>query len=160
MATSLNRVLLMGNLTRDVELRAVGGSGQQVANVGLALNRSFTTASGEKRDEVTFVDCEAWGKTAEVMQKYLGKGRQVCIEGRLKLDTWDDKTTGKKQSKLKVVIESFYFADSKGGGSPGAGGGGGGSSYNDEESQPQVNTRPANRAAPSAAPMGDDDIPF
>ncbi|MBL8875569.1 MAG: single-stranded DNA-binding protein [Phycisphaerae bacterium] len=160
MATSLNRVLLMGNLTRDVELRAVGGSGQQVANVGLALNRSFTTASGEKRDEVTFVDCEAWGKTAEVMQKYLGKGRQVCIEGRLKLDTWDDKTTGKKQSKLKVVIESFYFADSKGGGSQGGGGGGGGSSYNDDDSQPQVNTRPANRAAPSAAPMGDDDIPF
>lgn len=159
MANSLNRVLLMGNLTRDVELRAVGGSGQQVANVGLALNRSFTTASGEKRDEVTFVDCEAWGKTAEIMQKYLGKGRQVCIEGRLKLDTWDDKTSGKKQSKLKVVIESFYFADSKGG--PGAGGGGGGgSSYSDEDSQPQVNTRAPNRAAPSAAPMGDDDIPF
>lgn len=158
MANSLNRVLLMGNLTRDVELRAVGGSGQQVANVGLALNRSFTTASGEKRDEVTFVDCEAWGKTAEIMQKYLGKGRQVCIEGRLKLDTWDDKTTGKKQSKLKVVVESFYFADSKGGGG-GAGGGSGGSSYSDEDSQPQVNTRPASRA-PSAAPMGEDDIPF
>lgn len=157
MANSLNRVLLMGNLTRDVELRAVGGSGQQVANVGLALNRSFTTASGEKRDEVTFVDCEAWGKTAEIMQKYLGKGRQVCIEGRLKLDTWDDKTTGKKQSKLKVVIESFYFADSKGGG---ASGGGGSASYGDDEGQPQVNTRSANRAAPSAAPMGEDDIPF
>jgi len=158
MANSLNRVLLMGNLTRDVELRAVGGSGQQVANVGLALNRSFTTASGEKRDEVTFVDCEAWGKTAEIMQKYLGKGRQVCIEGRLKLDTWDDKTSGKKQSKLKVVIESFYFADSKGG--PAGGSGGGGSSYSEEDSQPQVNTRTPNRAAPSAAPMGDDDIPF
>lgn len=157
MANSLNRVLLMGNLTRDVELRAVGGSGQQVANVGLALNRSFTTASGEKRDEVTFVDCEAWGKTAEIMQKYLGKGRQVCIEGRLKLDTWDDKTTGKKQSKLKVVIESFYFADSKGGG---ASGGGGSASYSDDEGQPQVNTRSSNRAAPSAAPMGEDDIPF
>jgi len=158
MANSLNRVLLMGNLTRDVELRAVGGSGQQVANVGLALNRSFTTASGEKRDEVTFVDCEAWGKTAEIMQKYLGKGRQVCIEGRLKLDTWDDKTSGKKQSKLKVVIESFYFADSKGGAS--GGGGGSGPSYSEEDSQPQVNTRAPNRAAPSAAPMGDDDIPF
>jgi len=158
MANSLNRVLLMGNLTRDVELRAVGGSGQQVANVGLALNRSFTTASGEKRDEVTFVDCEAWGKTAEIMQKYLGKGRQVCIEGRLKLDTWDDKTSGKKQSKLKVVIESFYFADSKGGAA--GGGGGSGPSYSEEDSQPQVNTRAPNRAAPSAAPMGDDDIPF
>ncbi|MBX3381655.1 MAG: single-stranded DNA-binding protein [Phycisphaeraceae bacterium] len=157
MANSLNRVMLMGNLTRDIELRAVGGSGQQVAKLGLALNRSFTTASGEKREEVTFVDCEAWGKTAEIMHKYLGKGRQVCVEGRLKLDTWDDKDSGKKQSKLKVVVESFYFADSKGGS---GGGGAGGPSYSEEDSQPQVNTRPANRAAPSAAPMGDDDIPF
>ncbi|MGH7244274.1 MAG: single-stranded DNA-binding protein [Phycisphaerales bacterium] len=159
MAGSYNRVLLMGNLTRDVELRAAGASGSQVAKIGLAVNRNYSTASGEKREEVTFIDCEAWGKTAEIMAKYLAKGRPVFIEGRLKLDQWDDKETGKKQSKLKVVVESFQFVDSKGGGGSG-GGGGGGNSYNDEESAPQVNTRPANRAAPSAAPMGDDDIPF
>lgn len=157
MAGSYNRVLLMGNLTRDVELRAAGGSGSQVAKIGLAVNRNVSTASGEKREEVTFIDCEAWGKTAEIMAKYLAKGRPVFIEGRLKLDQWDDKETGKKQSKLKVVVESFQFVDSKG---SGGAGGGGGSSYNDEDGQPQVNTRPSNRAAPSAAPMGDDDIPF
>ncbi|MFN9941099.1 MAG: single-stranded DNA-binding protein, partial [bacterium] len=79
----------MGNLTRDIELRAVGGGGQQVARIGLALNRNYTTQSGEKREEVTFVDFEAWGKTAEIMAKYLTKGRPVLIEGRLKLDQWD-----------------------------------------------------------------------
>ena len=158
MASSLNRVMLMGNLTRDIELRAVGGSGQQVASIGLALNRNFTTASGEKREEVTFVDCEAWGKTAEIMAKYLTKGRPVLIEGRLKLDTWDDKDSGKKQSKLKVVVDSFHFVDSKGGG--GGGAGGGGASYGDDEGQPQVNTRAPARPAQSAAPMAEDDIPF
>ncbi|MDX2147731.1 MAG: single-stranded DNA-binding protein [Planctomycetota bacterium] len=117
---NLNKVMLMGNLTRDVELRSVG-SGQQVAKIGLAVNRRWRTPEGEDREEVTFVDCEAWGRSAETMAKYLSKGRPVFIEGRLKLDQWDDKE-GKKQSKLKVVIENFQFIDSK----PGAGGGGGG----------------------------------
>lgn len=112
--SSLNKVILWGNLTRDIELRTVGSGGQQVAQIGLALNRKYTTQSGEKREEVTFVDCEAWGKTAEVMAKYLTKGRPVLIEGRLKLDQWDDKDTGKKQSKLKVVVDTFHFVDSKG----------------------------------------------
>ena len=158
MANSLNKVMLMWNLTRYIELRAVGGGGQQVAKIGLALNRSFTTQSGEKREEVTFVDCEAWGKTAEVMAKYLSKGRQVVVEGRLKLDQWDDKDTGKKQSKLKVVVESFYFADSKGGS---GGGGGGGDSGGDYEDRPAVQTRGnARPASTSAAPIAEDDIPF
>jgi single-strand DNA-binding protein len=135
--SSLNRVTLMGNLTRDIELKAVGGS-QQIARIGLALNRNYTTQGGEKREEVTFVDCEAWGKTAEVMAKYLSKGRPVLIEGRLKLDQWDDKDTGKKQSKLKVVVDTFHFVDSKGGG---------------EQQQP------ATRAATANA-LPDDDLPF
>lgn len=157
MAGSMNRVFLMGNLTRDVELRAAGGSGSQVAKIGLAVNRTFSTASGEKREEVTFVDCEAWGKTAEIMAKYLAKGRPVLIEGRLKLDQWDDKETGKKQSKLKVVVESFQFVDSKGGG----GAGGGGYSGGEDEGAPQVNTRAPSRSAPaSSAPLAEDDIPF
>lgn len=109
----MNVVILKANLTRDIELRAVGSGGQQVAQIGLALNRNYTTSGGEKREEVTFVDAEAWGKTAETMAKYLSKGRPVIVEGRLKMDQWDDKTTGKKQSKLKVVVEQFHFADSK-----------------------------------------------
>ncbi len=157
MAGSFNRVFLMGNLTRDVELRSTGAS-QQVGKIGLAVNRNYTTASGERREEVTFIDCEAWGKTAETMAKYLTKGRPVFIEGRLKLDQWDDKETGKKQSKLKVVVENFQFVDSKGGG---AGGGGGGSAAGDDEGQPQVNTRSAPRsAAAGSAPIDADDIPF
>jgi single-strand DNA-binding protein len=158
MASSLNKVILMGNLTRDIELRAVGGGGQQVARIGLALNRNYTTQSGEKREEVTFVDCEAWGKTAEIMAKYLTKGRPVLIEGRLKLDQWDDKDSGKKQSKLKVVVDSFHFVDSKGGG---GGGGGGGDSGGDYEDRPAVQTRGnARPASTSAAPIAEDDIPF
>lgn len=134
--SSLNKVILWGNLTRDIELRAVGSGGQQVAQIGLALNRKYTTQGGEKREEVTFVDCEAWGKTAEVMAKYLSKGRPVLIEGRLKLDQWDDKDTGKKQSKLKVVVDTFHFVDSKGGGE-------------------QPATRPA-----TGGGVPDDDLPF
>jgi single-strand DNA-binding protein len=79
------------------------------------VNRTFKTRDGENREETTFVDCEAWGRTAEVMSQYLCKGRPVFIEGRLKLDQWDDRETGKKRSKLKVVIDNFQFVDSKGG---------------------------------------------
>lgn len=154
MAGSVNKVFLMGNLTRDVELRHTQ-SNQAVANLGIAVNRRFKTADGENREEVTFVDCEAWGRTAEVMAQYLGKGRPVFIEGRLKLDQWQDKD-GNKQSKLRVVVESFQFVDSK---ADGTGGGGGG--YGAAPSRP----RPASagsRSAPSDAyePIADDDIPF
>jgi single-strand DNA-binding protein len=128
---SFNKVMLMGNLTRDIELRSTGGN-QSVANIGLAVNRRFRTADGQDREEVTFVDCEAWGKTAETMAKYLVKGRPVFIEGRLKLDQWEDKE-GKKQSKLRVVVEGFQFIDAKGGGGGGGGGGDG--------DRPEVQTR-------------------
>ena len=121
MAGDYNKVLLMGRLTRDVELRHTSGN-NAVANIGLATGRRYKTASGEQREETTFVDCEAWGRTAEVMSQYLSKGRPVFIEGRLKLDQWEGKD-GSKQSKLRVVIESFQFIDS------GQGGGGGGGSY-------------------------------
>lgn len=119
---SYNKVLLMGNLTRDIEVRHLP-SGQAVGNVGLAVNRKFKTADGELREEVTYVDCEAWGKTAENMAKFFSKGRPIFIEGRLKLDTWQDKTDGSNRSKLKVVIDNFQFVDSKGGGEGGGGGG-------------------------------------
>jgi single-strand DNA-binding protein len=159
---SYNKVLLMGNLTRDIEVRHLP-SGQAVGNIGLAVNRRWRDQnSGEMREEVTFVDCEAWGKTAENMAKFFTKGRPVFIEGRLKLDTWQDKTDGSNRSKLKVVVESFEFVDSKGGdGGGGAGGGSGGGGG-------AVVTRGGQRGRPAAsgaAPAPDtgvdeDDIPF
>jgi single-strand DNA-binding protein len=152
---NFNKVFLMGNLTRDVELRAVN-SGQQVARIGLAVNRVWYTPEGEKREEVTFVDCDAWGKTAESMAKYLSKGRPVFIEGRLKLDQWEDKE-GNKQSKLKVVVETFQFVDSRGG----SGGSGGGSYESQGESRP---SRPASSRssspAPTHQPVAEEEIPF
>ncbi len=124
MAGSFNKVFLMGNLTRDIELRHFAGD-QAVANIGLAVNRRFRTKDGENREETTFVDCEAWGRTAETMSKFLSKGRPVFVEGRLKLDQWQDKDGGNR-SKLKVVVENFQFVDSPGesGGRPGGSGGG------------------------------------
>lgn len=145
-----NKVMLMGNLTRDVELKFTPNN-QPVANLGIAVNRRFRTKEGENREETTFVDCEAWGRTAEVMNQYLSKGKPVFIEGRLKLDQWQDKD-GSNRSKLKVVIENFQFIDSKGGGGSG---GGGGSQY------------AASSAGSSGSgqggqhqPIEDDDIPF
>lgn len=114
-----NKVFLMGRLTRDIELRHINGN-TAVANIGLATGRKYKTQSGEQREETCFVDCEAWGRTAEVMAQHLSKGRPVFIEGRLKLDEWEDKN-GQKRNKLKVVIDSFQFVDSKqdgGGGRP------------------------------------------
>ena len=154
MAGSVNKVFLMGNLTRDVELKYTP-SNQPVATFGLAMNRRYKTKDGENREETTFVDCEAWARTAEVMSEYLSKGRPVFIEGRLKLDQWQDKD-GNKRSKLRVVVENFQFVDSRGG----AGGGGG-----DRSSAPE---QTASANAPSAAspgsgqhqPVSEDDIPF
>ncbi|MSR44491.1 MAG: single-stranded DNA-binding protein [Phycisphaerales bacterium] len=118
---SYNKVLLMGNLTRDVELKHIAGN-QAVAEIGLAVNRRYKTKEGEDREETTFVDCEAWGRTAEVMKQYLSKGRPVFIEGRLKLDQWTDKD-GQKRSKMRVVIETFQFLGGPAGGGEGTGGG-------------------------------------
>ena len=123
MAGSYNKVLLLGNLTRDIEVRHLPNSNQAVANIGIAMNRRYRTAEGENREDTTFVDCEAWGRTAETMAQYLHKGRPVFIEGRLKLDQWQDRD-GNNRSKLKVVVESFQFVDSGRGGNGGGGGGG------------------------------------
>jgi single-strand DNA-binding protein len=124
---SFNKVLLMGNLTRDVEMRYTP-SGMALAQIGLAVNRKYRdTKTNEMREEVTFVDIEVWGKQAETANQYLSKGRPVFIEGRLKLDQWDDKATGQKRSKMKVVAERVQFMGSAGGpGGAGGGGGGGG----------------------------------
>ena len=122
---NFNKVMLMGNLTRDIELKVLPQGNQTVGNFGIAMNRKFKSASGEEREEVTFVDCEAWGRTAEIMKQYLTKGRPVFIEGRLKLDQWEDKE-GKKQSRLRVVVENFQFIGAPAGAGGGNGGGVGG----------------------------------
>ncbi len=153
MAGSYNKVLLLGNLTRDPEIRYTQ-SNQAVANLGLAVNRRYKTQSGEQREEVTFIDCEAWGRTAEVMGQYLKKGRPVFIEGRLKLDQWQDQQ-GQNRSKLRVVIDSFQFVDS-GGGDGGGGGGGGGGNY--ARSGTPTRNAPQDNDEFQGGP--DDDIPF
>ena len=148
MAGSLNKVMLMGNLTRDVEVKHLSGD-NAVGNFGMAVNRKFKGRDGDMREEVTFIDCEAWGRTAEVMGQYLAKGRPVFIEGRLKLDTWQDKNDGSNRSKLKVVVESFQFVDSRN-----DGGGGGGRSSNDSYQTAGASS------GPSHTPVSEDDIPF
>src|SRR6187549_2253365 len=112
---NLNKVMLMGNLTRDPEIKYTP-KGTAIAQIGMAVNRNYTLENGEKREEVTFIDIEAYGRQAEVIGEYCKKGRPLYVEGRLKLDTWDDKQSGQKRSKLKVVIESFQFLGSREGG--------------------------------------------
>jgi single-strand DNA-binding protein len=145
---SFNKVMLLGNLTRDPEVKYTP-KGSAVADIGLAVNRTYTTDGGEKREETTFVDVTMWGRQAEIAGEYLKKGRPLFVEGRLQLDTWDDKQTGQKRSKMRVVCENFQMLGSRDGGGEGGGGGrssGGGS-------------RPA-KSAPAAEEPSDDDIPF
>ncbi|HYG75356.1 MAG TPA: single-stranded DNA-binding protein [Planctomycetota bacterium] len=153
---NLNKVLLMGNLTRDVEMRFTP-SGMALAQFGLATNRKFRDSkTNEMREEVTFVDIEVWGKQAETANQYLSKGRPVFIEGRLKLDTWDDKQTGQKRSKMKVVAERIQFL----GGGGGAGGQGGQGAQGG--GAPRAASRPQqSRQAPPAPDqdMGGQDAP-
>ena len=111
---NFNRVILAGNLTRDPELRYTP-KGVAIAKITLAINRTWKSETGEQKEEVTFVDVDAFGRQAEVVGQYMKKGRPFLVEGRLKLDQWEDKNTHQKQSKLKVVLEGFSFIDSKGG---------------------------------------------
>lgn len=158
---SFNKVILMGNLTRDPEVRYIP-SGSAVTEVGLAVNRSwFDKQSNQRKEEVTYVDVTLWGRTAEIAGEYLSKGRPVLIEGRLQLDQWEDKESGQKRSKLRVVGENMTMLGSKGDGGGGGGGnqGGGGSrqSYNSAPSQPAEKS-PADSFYDS--PGGDDGVPF
>ena len=118
-----NKVILMGNLTRDPEVRYTS-SGTAIAKLGLAVNRYYRNQEGQQQEETTFVDVDAFGKQAETIGQYLKKGRPIMVEGRLKLDQWDDKQTGQKRSKLGVTLENFQFLDSRN--ESGSGGGSGG----------------------------------
>ena len=152
MAASLNKVLLMGNLTRDPEVKYLP-SGTSVCDLGLAVNERYKDSqSGEWKEKATFIDVTVWGRSAENAGKYLSKGRPVLIEGRLQLDQWDG-PQGEKRSKLKVVAESVQFL---------SGGRSEGGSYDSSAEAPE---RPSSSAAPSApaqaAPMDDEeDLPF
>jgi len=148
---SFNKVILLGNLTRDPEVRYTP-KGSAVTDLGIAVNRQYTLENGEKREEVTFVDVTFWGRTAEVAGEYLKKGRPIFIEGRLQLDTWDDKQSGQKRSKLKVIGETMQMLGGPRGGGPSNDNGGEGGGRTSKPSAPP-------KAIVPAAP-DDDEIPF
>jgi single-strand DNA-binding protein len=138
---NLNRVFLIGNLTRDPEVRFTP-KGTQVVDLGLAVNRIYSAENGEKKTETTFVDVTLWGRQAEVAGQYLTKGRAVFIEGRLQLDAWDDKSTGQKRTRLRVVGENMQLLPNRA-----------------ESGRPPA-AAPTRTAAPAAsAPSYDDEDP-
>lgn len=153
---SFNKVIIAGNLTRDPELRYTP-KGTAVAKLGLAVNRTWKSESGEQREEVTFIDVDAFGRQAEVLAQYMKKGRELLVEGRLKLDTWEDKNTKQKKSKLGVVLESFSFI---GGGGNREGGGGGGGGYASRPMASSAPVAPPEPSEPDMPPSEPDDVPF
>lgn len=186
---SFNKVLLMGNLTRDPQLRYLPNSQTAVCEFGLASNRRYKTSSGEDREEVLFIDCTAWGRQGEVINQWCTKGKPIFLEGHLKLDTWEDKNGGGKRSKINLVVENFQFIGGRddAGGAAAAGGSGGGHAREsaprgdggDEfdqrpDQRPQRSaSRPAAAAQPAVAgreatrepfddheQFGEEDIPF
>jgi single-strand DNA-binding protein len=153
---SFNKVILVGNLTRDPELRYTP-KGTAIAKIGVAVNRVWTNEAGEKKEEVTFVDVDVFGRTAENVGQYMRKGRPILIEGRLRLDQWDDKQTGQKKSKLGVVAETVQFLGSPGGGE---GGGGGGAPAARPARPPAATSTPPAEPTEGDGPPESDDVPF
>lgn len=155
---SFNKVILAGNLTRDPELRYTP-KGTAIAKLSLAVNRRWTGEDGQTREEVTYVDIDAFGKQAEVISQYLRKGGGLLLEGRLKLDQWDDKQTGQKRSRLGVTLESFTFI----GGRPEGAGSGPSAPPASVPGRVSGNRPAAPAPAPAdgeGAPPDDDDVPF
>ncbi|MGC4031062.1 MAG: single-stranded DNA-binding protein [Tepidisphaeraceae bacterium] len=183
---ALNKVMLIGNLTRDPQLKYLPNQ-TAVCEFGLAVTRKFKSANGEQREDTAFVDCTVFGRGGEIFNQYMTKGKPVYVEGRLKLDQWEDKNGGGKRSKLSVVVEDFQFLGGRDSGGQGGGGGenqgyGGqsGGGYGGQQgggyersapparpmqSRPPQQQRPAQQQPPEA-PYGeeqqfsDDDIPF
>jgi len=172
---NLNKVMLMGNITRDPEVRYTP-KGTAVTDISLAVNRSYTLDDGERREETTFVDVTYWGRQAEVIGEYMKKGRPIYVEGRLQLDQWEDKNTGQNRSRLKIVGDNFQFLGGRDGNS------GGGEGQQQQSAPPQQQQQappqqqqqaPPQQQQPSSPPPeqqqptgyepiqdGDDDIPF
>ena len=154
---SFNKVILVGNLTRDPELRYTP-KGTAIAKIGVAVNRVWTNEAGEKKEEVTFVDVDVFGRTAENVGQYMRKGRPILIEGRLRLDQWDDKQTGQKKSKLGVVAETVQFLGSPGEG--GGGSGGGAPAARPARPAPAAPSAPPSEPTEGDGPPESDDVPF
>ena len=147
---SFNKVILVGNLTRDPELRYTP-KGTAVAKIGMAVSRRWKSESGELKEETTFVDVDVFGRTAENVSQYMRKGRPILIEGRLRLDQWDDKQTGQKRSKLGVVAEIVQFLGSPTGGEGGPAG---------SRPAPAASAPVESPAEPDGPPPEQDDVPF
>jgi len=150
---SFNKVILVGNLTRDPELRYTP-KGTAIAKIGIAVNRTWKNEAGESKEETTFVDVDAFGRQAETLAQYIKKGSPLLVEGRLRLDQWDDKQTGQKRSKLGVVLEAFQFlgggrGDAQAGGEPPR-----------RAAAPPSAPAPAEGAEPDMPPPEQDDVPF
>ncbi len=177
---NLNKVMLIGNLTRDPEMKYLP-KGTAVAEFGLAVGRKYKTESGDLKEETMFVDISVFGRSAEIAKEYLTKGKNVYVEGRLQLDTWDDKQTGQKRSKHRIFCENFQMLGGRGDSAEsGGGGGGGGRSTSSSSSEDEYDQRPPARSQsssqggggggssqqrpkPKPAPVSqddDDDIPF
>ena len=166
---NLNKVMLIGNVTRDPEIKYTP-KGSAVTDLGIAVNRVYTPEGGEKREETTFVDVTLWGRQAEIAGEYCKKGRSIYVEGRLQLDSWEDKASGQKRNKLRVVGENFQLLGPR----PSGAGASGGFAGSEEEYSEKPAERPARREIPgggsggfssgrSAAPqppVEEDDIPF
>lgn len=159
---NFNKVILIGNLTRDPELR-VTPSGTSICKFGLAVNRTYTTQDGEKREETTFVDIDAFGKPAEIISKYMAKGRPILVEGRLKLDQWEDKNTGDKRSRMGVVCENFQFLGGRGEGDGGVAEEGASSRGGYDDTAPPARA-PEKKSSSSPSGQGEDieedNVPF
>lgn len=142
---NLNKVTLAGKLTRDPELRYLT-SGKAVVKFGIACNRYWKDESGQQKEEVAFIDCDAFGRTAENIGQYFKKGSPIYVEGRLRLETWDDKATGAKRSKLGVVLDTFQFV--------------GGKDKSDSPTTPRQTDKPDKTPNFEAPIDGQDDVPF
>lgn len=136
MAKGFNKVILMGNLTRDPETRTTGG-GQSVTNFSLAVSRSWKGQDGQTQEQVSYINCVAWAKTGEIIAQYMSKGSPILVSGRLEQRSWEDKETGGKRSTIEVIVEDFNFV------------GGGNNSGGD-------NSRPAPSSSKNEAPAADD----
>lgn len=149
---NVNKVILIGNVTRDPEVKFTP-KGSAVTDVGLAINRRYTLDNGEKREETTFVEVTLWGRQAEIAGEYLKKGRPVYVEGRLQMDTWDDKQTGQKRSKLRVVGENLQLLGSRPEGA---------NAISDGNHESSSLSKSPSRSQSSLTPPQeeDDDIPF
>jgi single-strand DNA-binding protein len=160
---NLNKVQLMGNITRDPEVRYTP-KGTAVTDIGLAINRNYSTDDGDRREETTFVDITFWGRQAEVIGEYMKKGRPLYVEGRLQLDQWEDKNSGQQRSRLKVIGDNFQFL---GGRDEGGQRGGGQGQQSSQQVAPQQQSQQSQQQAPAQQNYDpippsddDDDIPF